>query len=100
MKYTKEQETELLKTTLLSVDSYYDGESWSWNSWHTIEEGIWLHPDTLFDARLLLRYCRDTLGILTNESKGKLQIDDDQYNVNIQLRTGETIFAFCYGEHI
>lgn len=88
------------KTKLLSVDSWHDGECWSWNNWQTIEEGIYLHETTLNSPRKLLRYCRNKLKILTNSSKGKLQVEDDGYNVQIQTRNGECLFAFCYGEYI
>ena len=94
------KENELLKTDLLSVDCLNDGEGWSWNSWYKLEYGIWLHPDILFSPRKLLKYCRDHLGILSLESKGKVQIDDDGYNVSIQTRNGCTLFAFCYGEFL
>ncbi len=88
------------KTRLLQVDDWHDGECWSWNNWQTIEEGIYLHESILNSSRKLLKFCRDKLQILTDESKGKIQIEDDGYNVNIQLRTGETLFAFCYGEYL
>ena len=88
------------KTKLLSVDSLREDFGWSWNNWQTIEEGIYLHETTLNSPRKLLRFCRDKLEILTNDSKGKIQIEDDGYNVQIQLKTGETLFAFCYGEYL
>lgn len=88
------------KTKLLSVDSWHDGDGWSWNNWQTIEDGIYLHESVLNSSRKLLKYCREKLEILTADSKGKIQIDDDGYNVNIQLRSGETLFAFCYGEYL
>ena len=88
------------KTKLLSVDSWHDGDYWTWNSWHTIEEGIYLHESVLHSPRKLLRFCRDKLEILTSESKGKLKIEDDGYNVQIQKINGDCLFAFCYGEYI
>lgn len=88
------------KTKLLSVDSWHDGECWSWNNWHMIEDGIYLHESVLNSPRKLLKYCREKLEILTDSSKGKLQIDDDGYNVQIQTRNGECLFAFCYGEYL
>ena len=96
----KNENEKMIKTHLLQVDDWHDGESWSWNNWFKLEEGIYLHESTLNSSRKLLRFCRDKLEILTNESKGKIKIEDDGYNVNIQLRTGETLFAFCYGEYI
>jgi len=92
--------TEMIKTTLYQVDSWHDGFGWSWNNWWKLEEGIWLNPTVLDSARLLLRFCRDNLQILSEESKGKLCIEDDGYNVCVNLRNGQTIFAFCYGENL
>mgnify|MGYP003111966693 CR=1 FL=1 len=92
-------EKELIKTELLSVEAYRDDSYWQCNSWHSLEKGIYLHPDTLFNARALLKYCRDHLQIVTQSSKGKLQIEDDGYSVQIQARNGEPLFAFCYGEN-
>ena len=88
------------KTKLLSVDAWNDGDVWSWNNWQTIEEGIYLHKSVLNSPRKLLKFCRDKLEILTNDSKGKIQIEDDGYNVQIQTRNGECLFAFCYGEYL
>jgi hypothetical protein len=88
------------KIKLLSVDAWNNGDGWTWNNWHAIEDGIYLHESVLFSPRKLLKFCRDKLEILTIESKGKMQIEDDGYNVNIQLKTGETLFAFCYGEYL
>ena len=31
------------KTKLLNVDAWHDGDGWTWNNWHTIEDGIYLH---------------------------------------------------------
>jgi len=89
------------KTKLLNVDAWHDGDGWTWNNWHTIEDGIYLHETVMQSARKLLRFCRDNLRILSNESKGKLSVEDDGYNVMILVRgTHEPLFAFCYGEYL
>tara|TARA_S200002703_G_scaffold4693_2_gene5831 strand:- start:25295 stop:25594 length:300 start_codon:yes stop_codon:yes gene_type:complete len=91
--------SEMIKTNLYQVESLNDGLGWQWNKWFQLEEAIWFDPSVLSSARQLLRYCRDKLQILSEESKGKLTIEDDGYNVCVNLRNGETIFAFCYGEN-
>ena len=89
------------KTKLLNVDAWHDGEGWTWNNWHTIEDGIYLHETVMQSARKLLKFCRENLRILSNESKGKLSIEDDGYNVVVLVRgTNEPLFAFCYGEYL
>ena len=89
------------KTKLLNVDAWHDGDGWTWNNWHTIEDGIYLHETVMQSARKLLRFCRENLRILSNESKGKLSIEDDGYNVVVLVRgTNEPLFAFCYGEYL
>ena len=88
------------KTKLLSVDDWHDGFGWSWNNWNTVEDGIYFEESILASPRKLLKFCREKLEILTNDSKGKVKIYDDGYNVNIQLRNGQTFFAFCYGEYL
>ena len=55
------------KTKLLSVDSWRDGDGWTWDNWQTIEDGIYLHESVLNSSRKLLKFCRDKLEILTNE---------------------------------
>ena len=89
----------IYKTRLLSIDAWKASEGgWNWNNWHSIESDVYIQESTLFNARALLKFCRDS-DWLTTASKGKLAIDDDGYNVVILLKgTQQPILAFCYGE--
>ena len=89
-----------IKCTLLSIDAWADCEpkSWYWNCWYTLEEGILLHESVL-TARHILKSLRDW-GYLTEDSKGKLTIEDDGYNVVIMDRkTFEPLLALDYGSN-
>jgi hypothetical protein len=92
-------EPEFIKLTLLSIDAWRYDNSWQWNQWHTLEKGIYFSEDSL-TPRKVLAFLRKA-DYLTSASKGKLAIDDDGYNIVIELKdTHEPILALCYGEHL
>ena len=35
------ENNKMIKTHLLQVDDWHDGESWSWNNWFKLEDGIY-----------------------------------------------------------
>lgn len=81
--------------TVLSVDALRDGQGWSWNMWHNVGQ----YPVDLLDKspRQILKWMRDE-GYLSESSKGRAAIEDDQYNVVIVDRsTGQPLFALEYG---
>ena len=89
---------EMMKTKLLSIDAWRDDYSWTWNNWYLIEDDIYI-PENITN-RELIRFMRDKLNIINNNSKGKVTIDDDGYNLVLTDRnTGEPLFALCYGEY-
>jgi len=77
---------------LLSIDAWRNEDGWTWNNWYTIEEDIYLgYPIT---NRKLLAFCRRN-GWLSEESKGKLIVEDDGYNIVILTKgTKEPLYAF------
>jgi hypothetical protein len=80
---------------ILSIDAWRDGSSWSWNNWFTAGE----FPAELIgmNPRQLFKWFRDE-GYLKESSKGKVAIEDDQYNLVILDRgTREPLFAIEYG---
>ena len=93
------KEPEFIRCDLLSIDAWRECEGgWTWNSWQTIEEGIYFGEDCLTPRKILaaLRKC----DYLTAASKGKLAIDDDGYNITIINKdTYEPLLALCYGAH-
>ncbi len=77
---------------LLSIDAWRNEDGWTWNNWYTIEEDIYLgYPIT---NRKLLAFCRRNRW-LSEESKGKLIVEDDGYNIVILTKgTKEPLYAF------
>ena len=79
---------------VISIDAWRDNEGWSWNQWFDVGT---IELDNL-NNRHVLSAMREQ-GYLADNSKGKVSIDDDQYNLVICSRnTNEPIFAIVYGE--
>jgi hypothetical protein len=85
-----------LKCELLSIDAWRDDMGWTWNAWYSLEKDIYI-AETETTPRKVFAMLRKW-GFLSNESKGRVQLDDDGYNLVIEDRnTGEPILALCYG---
>lgn len=87
---------ESVQCSLLSIDAWRDGSSWTWNNWHKVARV----PVALADntPRALLHWLR-SFGYLTSGSAGRVAIEDDGYNIVIVARgTREPLFAIAYGE--
>jgi len=80
--------------TLLSIDAWRPyAYSWYWNNIYTVEEDIYLSPETIKSPRRLLAFMRKTW--LNESSKGKLEVWMTGYDIEIVLRsTKQPIFAF------
>ncbi len=82
--------------SILSIDAWRNPDGWDWNNWFKVGTC----PITMCDLtpRKLLRYLRAE-GFLAQRSKGRVAIDDDQYNlVIVDRHTREPLFALAYGE--
>jgi hypothetical protein len=82
---------------VLSIDAWGGTEphSWEWNNWHCVGNA----PLEVCDMkpRALLRWMREA-GFLSDHSKGRCAIENDQYNIVIVDRhTCEPLFALEYG---
>ena len=79
---------------VLSIDAWrYDG-GWNWNQWFNAGE---IELKTLDSNRYVLKQMREQ-GFLSEYSKGRVYIDDDQYNLVICDRNNNMpIFAIEYG---
>lgn len=81
---------------ILSIDAWRDPDGgWTWNQWfdtsETVEES---EVDTNRKAIAKLR----ELGLLGQESAGRLAVEDDGYNIVIMARgTREPLLAIEYG---
>ena len=86
---------------LIQVDAWKDECGWFWNDLFTLESGIMISDDSdlLTSSRKLLKYFRDSLGVLNEYSKGRVSIDwnnDIMDGVLITVcskNTGEPLFA-------
>lgn len=82
--------------SLLSIDAWRDSGGWQWNNWSKVGAV----PVGMADLkpRELLRQLRG-MGYLCDYSKGRVRVEDDQYNVVISARgTGQPLLAIAYGE--
>ena len=78
---------------VLSIDAWRNGDGWDWNQWY--DAGT-VELDSL-NTRVVLSRMRDQ-GFLSDASKGRVYIDDDQYNLVICDRNNHMpIFAIEYG---
>lgn len=68
---------------ILSIDAWAGPEkqSWEWNNWHCVGN----FPESLINEsnRKILKYFRDELGMLNENSAGRVSIEDDGYNLVI-----------------
>ena len=82
---------------LLSIDAWRDPEGgWFWNQWYSAGE---FDLEENESNRSILRKLRDA-GFLNEQSKGKVAVEDDGYNVVIMTKgTREPLFAIEYGNH-
>jgi len=80
---------------ILSIDAWREPEGgWTWNNWYHV--GDYPYPLNSGTRQLLkmLRYD----GYLSENSKGRVTVDDDGYNIVIIDRgTREPLFAIEYG---
>lgn len=92
-----------VKCNVLSIDAWKGQEGgWFWNAWYKIGKISESTIQSFYDNgklnnRTVLKWFRDE-GYLSDNSKGKLSIEDDQYNIVIQLKgTKEPVYAIEYG---
>lgn len=86
---------------VLSIDAWGNSrDGYEWNQWFNAGELELPSMDTLDRPRTVLREMRDQ-GFLSDYSKGRVYLNDDQYNIVVHNRnTHEPIFAIEYGNKI
>lgn len=84
--------------TVLSIDAWREPDlGWSWNAWYKVGE-ITLNVGR--NDRYIIKKMREN-GYLSETSKGRVAVDDDQYNlVIIDRKTREPIFAIEKGSRV
>lgn len=83
---------------ILSIDAWGNNkDGYEWNAWYkigTIDKAVFESLDT---NRKILKYMRDN-DFLSEQSKGILSIEDDQYNVVICRKSNrKPLIAIEYG---
>jgi hypothetical protein len=93
---------EFIKVNLLSIEAWKNAENmWDWNNIAVIERNIFIREDSeiLTSPRKAIRYFREYLGVLNENSKGKVKVDLGDHIVDgvlIEIQdknTGEPLFA-------
>ena len=89
-----------IRLNVLSIDAWNDGDGcWTWNSWYKV--GSAPLEAMHWKPRRVLKYLREDLGLLPGASKGKLAVEDDQFNlVIVEKRSGRPLYAIEYGQHV
>ena len=79
---------------VLSIDAWREPEGWTWNQWYLVGT---VELETLDSPRKVLSAMRNA-GYLSDDSKGRVYLDDDQYNIVVCDRNnGRPLFAIEYG---
>lgn len=82
---------------ILSIDAWRYDDGWTWNNWFHVGS---IDATDCDNTRKLLKKLRDE-GFLSDYSKGKVVVSDDQFNLVISDRyNGKPLFAIEYGSEI
>lgn len=82
---------------VLSIDAWHEADGWAWNNWFKVGEIDKATFESLKTNRAILAWFRSE-GYLYDASKGKVSVDDDQYNIVVCDRSnGRPLFAIEYG---
>jgi len=82
---------------ILSIDAWREQGGWQWNNWFKVGEISKEDFEKLDNNRKILKYFRDE-GYLSDGSKGKVAVEDDQYNIVVLKKsTREPLYAIEYG---
>lgn len=89
-----------IRLNVLSIDAWNEGDGcWTWNNWYKV--GSAPLEAMHWKPRQVLKYLRDALGLLSGASKGKLAVEDDQYNlIIVEKRNHRPLYAIEYGQHV
>ena len=83
---------------ILSIDAWGNKkDGYEWNEWYTIGEISKEDFEKLDSNRKLLKFMRKE-GFLSEQSKGKVIIEDDDYNIVFKSKASDKpYFAIEYG---
>jgi hypothetical protein len=81
---------------ILSIDAWRDGSDWTWNNWFHVDDIDDIPPTN----RRILKLLRE-IGLLSEYSKGRVYIEDDQYNIVVRQKSNHMpLYAIEYGNTI
>jgi len=90
----KNEETEL---QILSIDAWREEGSWSWNQWYKIGTISKSDFEKLKTNRDFIKFFRNE-GYIGENSKGKVSIEDDGYNIVLCERSNNRpLYAIVHG---
>ena len=82
---------------ILSIDAWKENDGWTWNNWFKIGDIDKEEFEKLTTNRKTIKWFRDN-DFLSEKSKGKVSVDDDQYNIVIcEKSNGRPLYAIEYG---
>jgi hypothetical protein len=84
---------------VLNISAYKTDGWWEWNYWNTVAEISVEQFESLKSPRQTIKFVRDKLGLLSEHSKGRVKvIDDDGYNLLIADKANNMpLFCIEYG---
>lgn len=86
---------------ILSIDAWREDFGWTWNNWFTVDEISLETFQSLDTNRKVISFLRNELNLLSESSKGRVRIVDDNYNLMIEDRSnGRPLYAIEYGAEL
>jgi len=94
MKPARMKKSNIKTYRVLNIDAWNSPEGWTWNSW---QKAGTVKLDINASDRQIIMAMREQ-GFLSDWSKGRVAVDDDQYNLVILNKSNqEPVFAIEYG---
>lgn len=83
---------------ILSIDAWGNKkDGYEWNDWYSIGEISKEEFEKLDTNRKLLKYMRNE-GFLSDYSKGRIMVDDDDFNIVFRFKSNfKPLYAIEYG---
>lgn len=89
------------KFKLLSIDAWADGESWTWNEWHTSGHYRESEYGPLTNDSAMTYFFENvfnTSSLSRDEITAAIELEDDQYNIVLKRKEDQRpLWAIEYG---
>ncbi len=85
---------------VLNVSAYKNDDWWEWSYWNEVAEMTKEQFLALKNDRQTIKFIRDELGLLSEHSKGRVKVlDEDGHNLIIADKANNMpLFCIAYGE--